>query len=51
MPEWDSLIDLNTRLAAPIDAFEPPAHWTRKQLRSMGRVSQFAVRASGDSRS
>ena len=46
MPEWDSLIDLNTRLAAPIDGFEPPAHWTRKQLRSMGRVSQLAVRAS-----
>ena len=46
MPEWDSLTDLNTRLAAPIDGFEPPAHWTRKQLRSMGRVSQFAVRAS-----
>lgn len=46
MPEWDSLTDLNTRLAAPIDGFEPPAHWTRKQLRSMGRVSQLAVRAS-----
>ncbi|MBF8291992.1 MAG: beta-ketoacyl-ACP synthase [Steroidobacteraceae bacterium] len=46
MTEWDSLTDLNTRLAAPIDGFKPPAHWTRKQLRSMGRVSQFAVRAS-----
>lgn len=46
MTEWDYLTDLNTRLAAPIDVFEPPAHWTRKQLRSMGRVSQFAVRAS-----
>ncbi|MEX2150080.1 MAG: beta-ketoacyl-ACP synthase [Steroidobacteraceae bacterium] len=46
MPEWGALTDLNTRLAAPIDGFEPPAHWTRKQLRSMGRVSQFAVRAA-----
>jgi len=46
MTEWDSLTDLNTRLAAPIDGFQPPAHWTRKQMRSMGRVSQFAVRAS-----
>ncbi len=45
MPEWNALTELNTRLAAPIDGFEPPAHWTRKQLRSMGRVSQFAVRA------
>jgi len=46
MTEWDSLTDLNTRLAAPIDGFAPPANWTRKQLRSMGRVSQLAVRAS-----
>lgn len=46
MPEWDYLTDLATRLAAPIDGFEPDALWTRKQLRSMGRVSQFAVRAS-----
>lgn len=46
MPEWDHLTDLGTRLAAPIDAFEPPAHWTRKQIRSMGRVSQLAVRAA-----
>jgi 3-oxoacyl-[acyl-carrier-protein] synthase II len=46
MPEWDIYKDLNTRLAAPIRGFEPPAHWSRKQLRSMGRVSQLAVRAS-----
>ena len=24
----------------------PPAHWNRKQLRSLGRVSQFAVEAA-----
>jgi 3-oxoacyl-[acyl-carrier-protein] synthase II len=46
MPEWDHLTDLGTRLAAPIDHFTPPPHWTRKQLRSMGRVSQLAVRAA-----
>ena len=46
MPEWDIYKDLNTRLAAPVAGFEPPAHWSRKQLRSMGRVSQLAVRAS-----
>ncbi len=40
------MTDLATRLGAPIDGFEPPAHWTRKQLRSMGRVSQLAVRAA-----
>lgn len=46
MPEWDSYGDLHTKLGGPIDGFEPPAHWTRKQLRSMGRVSQLAVRAA-----
>lgn len=46
MPEWDALTDLTTRLAAPIDDFAPPSRWTRKQLRSMGRVSQFAVLSS-----
>jgi len=46
MPEWDVYKDLNTRLAAPIADFEPPAHWNRKQLRSMGRVSQLAVRSA-----
>jgi 3-oxoacyl-[acyl-carrier-protein] synthase II len=46
MTEWDRYADLNTRLAAPCDSFVVPAAWTRKQLRSMGRVSQLAVRAS-----
>jgi 3-oxoacyl-[acyl-carrier-protein] synthase II len=46
MPAWDVYKDLNTRLAAPVEGFEPPSHWTRKQLRSMGRVSQFAVGAA-----
>ncbi|VFR23881.1 FIG138576: 3-oxoacyl-[ACP] synthase [plant metagenome] len=46
MKEWDRYDELNTRLAAPIESFEVPAHWTRKQLRSMGRVSQLAVFAA-----
>ncbi|MGY6269625.1 beta-ketoacyl-ACP synthase [Achromobacter denitrificans] len=46
MPSWSRYADLNTRLAGPIDDFAAPAHWTRKQLRSMGRVSQLAVRAA-----
>ncbi len=45
MHEWDRHKDMNTRLGGPIE-FSPPAHWTRKQLRSMGRVSQLAVRAA-----
>ncbi|GAB7530861.1 beta-ketoacyl-ACP synthase [Pseudomonas sp. 3A(2025)] len=46
MSEWDRFGELNTRLAGPIDDFAVPAHWTRKQLRSMGRVSRMAVAAS-----
>jgi 3-oxoacyl-[acyl-carrier-protein] synthase II len=46
MPEWERFTELNTRLGGPIDNFTVPAHWTRKQLRSMGRVSRLAVAAS-----
>lgn len=46
MPEWDRYPDLNTRLAAPITDFETPAHWTRKQTRSLGRVSRLCVAAA-----
>lgn len=46
MPEWERYADLNSRLAAPIESFELPAHWTRKQTRGMGRVAQLAVVAA-----
>ena len=46
MREWDRYTEMNTRLAGPVPEFAPPSHWTRKQLRSMGRVSQLAVRAA-----
>lgn len=46
MPEWDYVEALNTRLGAPVDAFEVPSHYPRKMVRSMGRVSIMAVRAS-----
>lgn len=46
MDAWDRYTDMNTRLAGPVEGFAPPEHWTRKQLRSMGRVSQLAVRAA-----
>lgn len=48
MPEWDRYPDLNTRLGAPVTNFETPAHWTRKQLRSLGRVSRLCVAAAED---
>ncbi|MCQ4296180.1 beta-ketoacyl-ACP synthase [Pseudomonas stutzeri] len=46
MHEWDRFTELNTRLAGPVDDFAVPAHWTRKQLRSMGRVSRLSVLAA-----
>lgn len=38
--------ELEARLGAEILNYQPPKHWNRKQLRSLGRVSQFAVDAS-----
>ncbi|OLS64026.1 beta-ketoacyl-ACP synthase [Pseudomonas putida] len=46
MDEWNRFEELNTRLAGPVDDFAVPSSWTRKQLRSMGRVSRLAVAAS-----
>ncbi|MCJ8350409.1 beta-ketoacyl-ACP synthase [Moritella sp.] len=46
MPEWDYLDGLNTRLAAPVLHFEKPAHYKRKQVRSMGRVALMSTRAT-----
>jgi 3-oxoacyl-[acyl-carrier-protein] synthase II len=46
MPEWERYAEMGTRLAGPVPDFAPPAHWTRKQLRSMGRVSQLSVRSA-----
>ena len=46
MPQWDEFEGLNTKLAAPIMDFELPEHYTRKKIRSMGRVSLLATRAT-----
>ncbi|MCE9680359.1 beta-ketoacyl-ACP synthase [Shewanella sp. AS1] len=46
MPEWDKYEGLNTRLAAPVTDFEKPPHYSRKRIRSMGRVSLMAAWAS-----
>lgn len=35
--------ELEAQLGAPIEDYAPPKHWTRKQLRSMGRVSYLCV--------
>jgi 3-oxoacyl-[acyl-carrier-protein] synthase II len=46
MREWEIYDGLSSRLAAPIDEFEKPEHYTRKAVRSMGRVSLLATRAT-----
>ena len=46
MDDWDKYEGLNTRLGAPVTDFEMPSHYGRKQLRSMGRVAQLAVRSA-----
>ena len=46
MPEWEVYDGLNTKLGAPIDDFVCPEHYTRKKIRSMGRVSLMSTRAT-----
>jgi 3-oxoacyl-[acyl-carrier-protein] synthase II len=46
MPDFEQYDGLNTKLAAPIEDFELPKHYTRKKIRSMGRVSKLATLAS-----
>ena len=46
MDAWDEYDGLHTRLGGPVTDFEMPAHFTRKQTRSMGRVSKMATAAS-----
>ncbi len=46
MDEWDQYEGLFTRLAGPVNDFEKPAHWGRKQVRTMGRIALMATRAS-----
>jgi 3-oxoacyl-[acyl-carrier-protein] synthase II len=45
MADWEKYEGLNTRLAAPVQ-FVQPAHYSRKQMRSMGRVALMATRAT-----
>lgn len=43
MPEFEVFTRLNTKLAAPAKDFEIPQHYTRKVLRTMGRVGVLSV--------
>ena len=46
MTDWDIYDGLNTRLGGPVEDFEKPEHYTRKVIRSMGRVAMLATRAT-----
>ncbi|GAA0817738.1 beta-ketoacyl-ACP synthase [Colwellia asteriadis] len=46
MPQWQTVNGLNTCLGAPVKDFIKPAHYKRKQIRAMGRVSLMATAAT-----
>ena len=46
MPEWQDIEGLNTKLGNPVQSFEIPAWFKRKQLRGAGRVSKLALSAT-----
>ena len=46
MPEWADYEGLNTNLGAPAAAFDLSDRFNRKSMRSMGRVSVMATRAT-----
>ncbi len=43
---WDEYDGLYAKIGAPVEDFSLPSHYTRKKVRSMGRVALMAVRAS-----
>ncbi|MDO4694233.1 MAG: beta-ketoacyl-ACP synthase [Eikenella sp.] len=45
MADWEAFPELEARIAAPLPEYRAPAHWSRKQLRSMGLVAQYTVDA------
>ena len=46
MPDWQEFEGLNTNLAAPVTDFKKPAHYPRKKVRGMGRVSLMSTVAT-----
>ncbi len=46
MADWQAYDGLHTQLGVPAQAFELPAHYNRKSMRSMGRVALMGTRAS-----
>ncbi len=46
MPDWEKYDGLRTRLGAPVMPFDLPDHYTRKKIRSMGKVALYATLSS-----
>lgn len=46
MEDWECYKEMITRLGAPVNNFEKPKHFSRKQVRSMGRVALMATVAT-----
>jgi len=46
MESWEPYKELETRLGAPVTDFKTPEHFSRKQIRSMGRVALMATVAT-----
>jgi 3-oxoacyl-[acyl-carrier-protein] synthase II len=46
MESWATYKGLHTHLAAPIEGFEKPEHYGRKEIRSMGRVAILSTYAT-----
>jgi len=46
MPEWERYGGMHTRLGAPVQGFDASSIYSRKQLRSTGRVSQLSIYAT-----
>ena len=43
MEEWERFDGLHTKLAAPVHGFKMPDHYSRKDIRSMGPISQMST--------
>ncbi len=46
MDDWNVYEGLNTKLGGAVKDFVVPSHYTRKQIRAMGRVALMATRAT-----
>ncbi|MBN2804963.1 MAG: beta-ketoacyl-ACP synthase [Deltaproteobacteria bacterium] len=46
LPAWAEIDSMTSHLGAPVKDFETPSNYNRKKLRTMGKVSIMAVRAT-----